>query len=162
MIVVVAGPANVGKSTLSNVLIGRSMSIASDRPGTTRDYTAGRINLGGLVVDWYDTPGQRAGGDEIEREARELARPLIVGADCLVAMTDHEQPWPQLPRDPDLRVANKHDLGDRDDADLSISAATGAGIAELVTAVRDRLVRPDDLAHTGPWLFDRRLVDHSE
>ncbi len=36
-IVVVAGPANVGKSTLSNALLGRSMSIALDLPGTTRD-----------------------------------------------------------------------------------------------------------------------------
>ncbi|MHC4107157.1 MAG: GTPase, partial [Planctomycetota bacterium] len=56
-IVVVAGPANVGKSTLSNALLGRSMSIALDLPGTTRDYTTGRVELAGLVADWYDTPG---------------------------------------------------------------------------------------------------------
>jgi len=44
-IVVLAGPPNVGKSTLSNALLGRSMSIAIDMPGTTRDYTTGRIEL---------------------------------------------------------------------------------------------------------------------
>ncbi len=161
-VVVVAGAANVGKSTLSNTLVGRSMSIAADMPGTTRDYTSGRIELAGLVVDWHDTPGLRASADAIETEAVEIARSLIARADLVVALTDHEQPWPDLPRHPDLRVANKRDLGERVDADISISAATGTGIAELVTAVRDRLVRPDDLAHAGPWLFDRRLADHIE
>ena len=56
-LVVLAGPPNVGKSTLSNALLGRSMSIALEGPGTTRDYTSGRIELAGLVVDWHDTPG---------------------------------------------------------------------------------------------------------
>ena len=158
--VVVAGPANVGKSTLSNALVGRSMSIAADRPGTTRDYTSGRIDLAGVVVDWHDTPGLRDSSDPIEVESVEIAMSLIARADMVVALTDHQQPWPVLARRPDLRVANKCDLGERGDSgDLSISAATGVGIAELVLAVRDRLVPPEDITHQGPWLFDRRLAD---
>ncbi len=161
--VVVAGPANVGKSTLSNALVGRSMSIAADRPGTTRDYTSGRIDLAGVVVDWHDTPGLRDSSDPIEVESVEIARALITRADMVVALTDHQQPWPVLARRPDLRVANKCDLGERGDGgDLSISAATGVGIAELVLAVRDRLVPPEDITHPGPWLFDRRLADQLE
>ncbi len=160
-LVVVAGPANVGKSTLSNTLVGRSMSIAADRPGTTRDYTSGRIDLAGVVVDWHDTPGLRDSSDPIEAEAVEIALALIARADMVIALTDHQEPWPELPRPADLRVANKCDLGDRghDGGDLSISAATGAGIAELVLAIRDRLVPPEDINHGGAWLFDRRLVD---
>ncbi len=112
-IVVVAGPANVGKSTLSNALLGRSMSIALDLPGTTRDYTTGRIELAGLVADWYDTPGLRQAddGDSIEAKALDLAQRLIERADLLIAMTDHDHAWPALSRDPDIHVINKIDLG---------------------------------------------------
>ena len=170
-LVVVVGAPNVGKSTLSNVLLGRSMSITADLPGTTRDYTSGRIELAGLVVDWHDTPGLRETVDPIERKAIDLARSLIESADLLLVLTDHEHGWPPLPRDPDLRVLNKIDLmskeasrrvlaaGDiRAAPDLRISALQNTGLAELVTTVRDHLIPPADLQHPGPWLFDDRLI----
>jgi tRNA modification GTPase len=177
-VVVVAGGANVGKSTLSNALIGRSMSIAADLPGTTRDYTSGRIELSGLVVDFHDTPGLRSTTDPIEIKAVQLARRLLEGADLVIAMTDTEHDWPSLPRQPDLRVVNKVDLatgaactgepappGTEPEQGrvvagepLRISALTGEGLSDLVQSVRDRLVPPADLEHPGPWLFDRRLL----
>ena len=200
-LVVLAGPPNVGKSTLSNALLGRSMSIALEGPGTTRDYTSGRIELAGLVVDWHDTPGitpgvtpgitpgirtptEPAAGDSIEAKAVDLARRLIERADLLVAMTDHEHDWPTLARPPELRVMNKIDLGTpgsepsppdpviegptvspltpalsrREREWMAISAINGDGLPELVTTIRDRLVPPADLAHPGPWVFDRRLM----
>lgn len=43
--VVVVGQANVGKSTLSNQLLGRSVSIVTDAPGTTRDWVGGMVYL---------------------------------------------------------------------------------------------------------------------
>jgi tRNA U34 5-carboxymethylaminomethyl modifying GTPase MnmE/TrmE len=156
-LVAVAGPANVGKSTLSNTLLGRSMSITADLPGTTRDYTSGRIDLGGLVVDWHDTPGLRQTRDPIELKAVELARRLLAGADFVIAMTDAAHEWPDLPRKADLRLGSKADVAGRDDADLSVSAITGEGLAELVARVREALVPRDDLEHPGPWLFDKRL-----
>ena len=161
-VVVVAGPANVGKSTLSNALLGRSLSIAAEGPGTTRDYTSGRIELAGLVVDWHDTPGLRTTGDPIEQEAQALARPLLARADCLIALRDHEHDWPVLPRRPDVRVRNKIDLSGptapSDPDVIGISALTGQDLDKLVRAVRDCLVPPEDLEHPGPWLFDPRLV----
>ena len=157
-VVVVAGPANVGKSTLSNTLVGRSISIATDRPGTTRDYTSGRVDLGGLVVWWHDTPGLRDTDDAVERRAVELAGELMRRADFLIAMTDADHGWPALPRRADLRLAGCCDRGERADADLSVSAVRGDGIAELVGTVRDRRVPPADLAHPGPWLFDDGLL----
>jgi hypothetical protein len=157
-LVVLAGRANVGKSTLSNALFGRPVSIALDRPGTTRDYTSGALDLAGLLVLWHDTPGLR--DDEtnaIEARAVEIADRVIRRADLLIALTDHEQDWPALPREPDLRVANKRDLARRNDADLEVSAADGTGIGLLVTRVRETLVPPEDLAHPGAWVFDERL-----
>lgn len=162
-IVVLAGRPNVGKSTLSNALLGRAMSISSDLPGTTRDYTAGRIDLAGLVVDWHDTPGIRQTDDPIERRAIELSRRLIQRADLLIAMADPDSDWPDLPRDPDLRVMNKSDLLEVAGPSghvLHIIATTGHNLAALVALVRDRLVLPYDLTHSGPWLFDDRLLGH--
>jgi tRNA modification GTPase len=158
-LVVVAGPPNVGKSTLSNALLGRSMSIAIDLPGTTRDYTAARIELGGLVVQWHDTPGMRVSDDPIEAKAIELARRLMCRADLLLAMTDVEHDWPVLPRPADMLLGSKADAAVRQDADVSVSALTGQGIADLVVAARDLLVPPADreAARTTLWLFDERL-----
>lgn len=159
-VVVLAGKPNVGKSTLSNALLGRAMSIAYDMPGTTRDYTAGRIELAGLVVNWHDTPGIRQTDDPIEAKAVELATRLIDRADLLIAMADPQSPWPQLPREPDLRVMNKIDLPQNEKVVdfIAISAHTGQGISTLVAAVRDRLVPPADLEHPGVWQFDNRLM----
>ncbi len=187
-LVAVAGAANVGKSTLSNAIVGRSLSIAADLPGTTRDYTSGRIELAGLVVDWHDTPGLRATSDPIEKRAMELARRLLERADLVIAMTDPENEWPPLPREPDLHVLNKVDLlppspplgpegrqgtqrgaggegpparvteAAGEGAPVRVSALTGEGLSDLVTSVRDRLVPPADLEHPGPWLFDERLA----
>lgn len=174
-VVVLAGPANVGKSTLSNALLGRAMSITLDQPGTTRDYVTGGIEFAGLVVDWHDTPGLRETDDPIERCAIDLARALMVRADLLIAMAAPGEPWPRLPRDPELWVMNKCDLdgngsiaaapcpvdsssfGRQQDRPLRISATRGDNLSALVETVRDRLVPAADLTHPGPWLFDRRL-----
>jgi len=159
-LVVVAGAANVGKSTLSNRLAGRSMSIEADLPGTTRDYVAARVNLRGLIVNWVDTPGLREAGDEIEEEAIALASEIIRSADCLIAMTDRDRGWPDLGRQPDLRIVNKADRGlppHGDTPDLLISALTGEGLSELVLRVRALLVPQEDLEAEGLWVFDERL-----
>ena len=168
-VVVLAGPANVGKSTLSNALIGRSMSIALDLPGTTRDATAGLIDLGGLVVRWYDTPGLRPSDDPIERAAIAAAERLMNEADLLIAATDHDHPWPNLPRPADIRIRTKADVAtpSRSESsremldpppDLALSALTGVGLPELVAMVRDRLLPPDALAHPGRSLFHPGLA----
>ena len=161
-VVVLAGRPNVGKSTLSNALLGREMSIALDMPGTTRDYTAGRIDLGGLVVDWHDTPGLRATNDAIERRAIDLAQRLIDRADLLIAMRDPGSDWPELTREADVWVMNKMDTTDRVSRgkakQLCISARVGTNVSSLASAVRERLVPQNDLDHPGPWLFDARLL----
>lgn len=159
-VVVLAGPPNVGKSTLTNTLAGRTLSIESDAAGTTRDYTSATIDLNGLVVQWHDAPGMRETEDPIERAAIALARGLLRRADLVIAITDAAHDWPAIERVPDLRVASRADLGRRHDleaGDLEIVAPRGEGIETLVREVRERLVPSADLAHPGPWRFDERL-----
>lgn len=162
-LVVLAGRPNVGKSTLSNSLLGRRASIESEEAGTTRDYVVSRLDLAGLVVHWCDTPGRRDAADPIEREAIALAADLIHRADCLIAAAAPEIDWPSLDRKPDRRVLLKADLeppGDPTDASadlLRVSARTGAGLAGFVSSIREALVPIEALNHPGPWLFDQRL-----
>ncbi|HEX4148825.1 MAG TPA: GTPase, partial [Pirellulales bacterium] len=57
--VVVAGPANVGKSTLVNALLGYQRSIVCDQPGTTRDVVTASTAIDGWPVELTDTAGLR-------------------------------------------------------------------------------------------------------
>jgi tRNA modification GTPase len=55
--VVLAGPANVGKSSLFNALTGSAAAITSPQPGTTRDYLSSTIDIDGLSIELIDTAG---------------------------------------------------------------------------------------------------------
>ncbi|MFM9097968.1 MAG: GTPase [Phycisphaerales bacterium] len=166
--VAIVGPANAGKSTLLNALAGREVAIAHDRPGTTRDAVAARIDFAGLVADVFDTPGAREGMDAIERAAAALAAHAIERADLVVALTAPGLGWAAhaAPRTADatvLRVLNQSDRADAvacpeaTGADLAVSAGDGRNLDMLVARVRDALVPPADLADPRPWRFDERL-----
>jgi len=166
-VVVVVGPPNVGKSTLTNRLVGRLASIATERSGTTRDYVGALVDLGGLAVWWCDTPGRRVTDDENERRAIELSDRLIRAADYLIEASapdvtvnvsgEHAVPWRV-----DLRVMLKSDLmGVREgesERPLCVCAGTGSGMEDFVTRIREGLVSPNDLKAEEPWLFDERIV----
>ncbi len=151
--VVMIGQPNVGKSTLLNTLAGRDRAIAFDAPGTTRDFISAEVQCAGLVVHWFDTPGIRQSGDAIEAEAILVAQRLVEDADLLLALADCDTDWPTTPRNPDLRIGTKADAGEHLDADLQVSALSGRGMADLITAVRDALIPPSDLENDRPWRF---------
>ncbi|GAB5496299.1 MAG: hypothetical protein Phyf2KO_13790 [Phycisphaerales bacterium] len=154
-LVVIAGPANVGKSSLLNALAGRELALTADMPGTTRDHVGAAIDLGGLVVRWSDTPGLREAVG-VESEAIVLAWGLIESCDLLIAAGDRESGDPRdaLIRDPDLTVALRTDLGEPDwAADASVSVKTGDGVGLLVRLIRETLVPSGILESTEPWKF---------
>ena len=166
---VVLGRPNVGKSTLTNRMLGRAASIVADLPGTTRDWVAGLAELGSpsaaVAVRWLDTPGLRESDDPVEQSAIDLARIAIEQADVLIAMRDPETPWPDadhLPRQADIWVVNKideppGDLGRGDqEVPLSISALYGSGIADLERLVLGRLAL-DDCCTESLWAFSSTL-----
>jgi tRNA modification GTPase len=174
--VVVVGRPNVGKSTLTNRLMGRSVSLVADLPGTTRDWVGGLVEIsdfrflisdfgkdGGpspVAVRWMDTPGLQASSDDIEQRAIGLASRVIASADVLIAMRDTQQGWPasaDLPREPDIKVVNKVDPPDQTwPGAIPISAATGRGIDRLQAQVIEAL----GLGGTAPdtlWAFSDTL-----
>ena len=73
--IVIAGPPNVGKSTLMNALAGRDVAITSPIPGTTRDLIEVFLDLRGYPVILVDTAGMRESADPIEQEGRGESAP---------------------------------------------------------------------------------------
>jgi small GTP-binding protein len=155
-LVVVLGASNIGKSTLTNALAGRGVSIVADEPGTTRDHVGVLLDMGGLVVRWLDTPGLRERPTAEEAMARDAAMVLAGQADLLVVASDPMTAASELGRGlakvPVVRVGLRSDLGKSAAVDVAVSARTGEGMGELVRVVRERLVGKE-LGVEGAWRF---------
>jgi tRNA modification GTPase len=88
MRIAIAGPPNVGKSTLFNRLAGREAAIVSPLPGTTRDVLELHLDLGGYPVTVLDTAGIRDAADSIEREGVRRAGEQVSTADLVLWVVD--------------------------------------------------------------------------
>jgi tRNA modification GTPase len=125
--IAIAGPPNAGKSSLLNALVGREAVITSAIPGTTRDAIEAPVAIAGAPFLLIDTAGLRDSADEIESIGISRARSAIAAADIVL--------WLGRPDEcPEgaIRVHAKSDLGPPPpNSDLSVSAVTGAGMADL-------------------------------
>lgn len=136
--VVIAGPPNSGKSTLLNALAERDAAIVSPISGTTRDRIEASVVRDGVAYVLTDTAGLLAETpDPIERIGIDRAEEAMRGADLILWLGD------EAPADLDMiRVHARADIASRAtvpaEADLAISAATGAGISELWTMLNRR------------------------
>jgi tRNA modification GTPase len=90
--VVLAGPPNVGKSSLLNALVGYERAIVSDTPGTTRDTVESSIWLDGVELRMVDTAGLRWSDDPIERLGAERASIALSRSDLAVVVLDRSAP----------------------------------------------------------------------
>jgi len=84
LVVAIAGPPNVGKSTLMNQLARREVAIVSPHAGTTRDIIEVQLDLDGYPVTVVDTAGIRATEDPVEQEGVRRARARAVEADLVL------------------------------------------------------------------------------
>lgn len=133
--VALAGPPNVGKSSLLNALARSDLAIVSDEPGTTRDVREVSLDLGGRLVILVDMAGLRTSDSRAEAEGVRRAQMEIERADLVLWLVAPDVvPIAQPERTPLWTVGTKSDVG-AVPADHALSAATGAGIAELLAAL---------------------------
>lgn len=90
--VVLAGPPNVGKSSLLNALAQRDAAIVSAEAGTTRDVVEVRIDLGGFAVIVSDTAGIREAAGDVEAEGIRRTVSRVEDADLVLWMIDLASP----------------------------------------------------------------------
>ena len=146
--VVIAGAPNVGKSSLANAIAGYQRSIVAPTPGTTRDLVSTSLAVEGWPIVLTDTAGLRLTGEDLEGRGIEQARGALAGADVVLWVVDASTPpvWCETTGERTHLVLNKIDLPPAWDATgvsaTRVSAATGAGIADLVAALGGWLV-PD-------------------
>lgn len=91
--VVLAGPPNVGKSSLSNAVAGQARAIVHPEPGTTRDWLQTLTTLDGWPVALTDTAGIRLATDRIEAEGVARARQRMAEADLVLIVVDGTVGW---------------------------------------------------------------------
>lgn len=89
-VVVIAGPPNVGKSSLFNALLGHSRAIVTEIPGTTRDALEALVDAGDFAIRLVDTAGLRESEDYVERLGIEVSRKYLAAADVVLACADSE------------------------------------------------------------------------
>jgi tRNA modification GTPase len=140
-VVVIAGPPNVGKSTLINALAGRDVAITSPYAGTTRDLIEVFLDLRGYPVILVDTAGIRDVDDPVEREGVSRALRRAAHADLTLWLDDRDGSAPPLAAGQALVVRTKIDRPENRLAssrpDFAISAKTGTGLDKLLDAIAD-------------------------
>lgn len=152
----IIGSANVGKSTLMNLLSGRERSIVTAIAGTTRDVIEETVCLGELTLRLSDTAGLRESDDPIEQIGVERSRRALEQCDLILAVFDESRPltveerqWlPALAGRAAVAVYNKQDLPPVLTAEekaeiaavvpasVAVSAAAGTGLHELTGEIR--------------------------
>lgn len=132
--VAIVGAPNAGKSTLLNALAGREAAITSEIAGTTRDVIEVRMEIDGLAVTLLDTAGLRDTDDRVEQIGIDRAIARAEAADLRVFLLSGEDVPLIIPRDDDITVRGKADLGGD-----GVSGKTGKGLNELIAAIGTRL-----------------------
>ena len=86
--VAIVGPANAGKSTLLNALLGEDRAIVTDIPGTTRDTIEETLNVNGILFRFIDTAGIRESSDTVEKMGIDRTFQKISEAEVVICMLD--------------------------------------------------------------------------
>ena len=144
-LLVLAGRPNAGKSSLFNALLGSDRALVTEIPGTTRDAVEGHTDFLGWPVRLADTAGLWDAPDRIGRLGIEVSRRYLAAADLVLLCVETGREPGQDERTiaeerPTLLVRTKSDLGGgTDGGGIAVSAASGAGLAELRRAIAERV-----------------------
>ncbi|XP_031475800.1 GTPase ERA1, chloroplastic [Nymphaea colorata] len=87
--VAVLGKPNVGKSTLSNQMVGQKLSIVTDKPQTTRHRILGICSADDYQMILYDTPGVIGKKmHKLDAMMMKNVRSAAINADCVLVVVD--------------------------------------------------------------------------
>jgi GTP-binding protein Era len=168
--VTLAGRPNVGKSTLLNALVGRKVSIVSDKPQTTRTQVRAIVNQPGVQLVFVDTPGIHKPVTALGERLNATAVEALDDIDVYCLVLDATQPYgkgdrfvaARLPAERTVVVVTKTDLATPDQvlrqlgaaAELQafsyfpVSSVTGEGVPELLDHLAERM--PEGPAYFPP------------
>ena len=176
--ITVCGRPNVGKSSLTNALVGEKIAIVSDKPQTTRNRICGVVNRGDTQLVLLDTPGLHKPRSRLGDYMVKVVRQSLSEVECALLLVE---PIPnvgepekilleriQEEKLPAILCINKIDTVEQKDALLAviaayneyfphfdaiipISAKTGDGLAELTAELLKYAVE-------GPQLFPEEMT----
>ena len=177
----IVGRPNVGKSTLTNALVGEKIAIVTNKPQTTRNRICAILNRGESQFVFLDTPGLHKARSRLGDYMVKVVRESVADVDAAMLLVE---PVPSVGgpeaeligrlkalRVPTVLVINKIDTVKKEDllsvmqayqeahtfqAIVPISAKNGEGIDELLNVLEQFL--PE-----GPQLFpDDMVTDQPE
>ena len=180
-IITIAGRPNVGKSTLTNHLVGEKITIVSNKPQTTRNRICGILSRGNTQYVFVDTPGYHKPRTKLGDYMVNAVKDSIADVDLTLLVvepiasvgTQEQSLLEELgaKRTPVILVINKIDTVEKErlleviaaysesyqfDAIIPISAKTGDGVELL-------LQECDKYAIESPFLFpDDQTTDQPE
>ena len=183
---ILVGRPNVGKSTLTNALVGAEVAITSSRPQTTRHTIRGVRNVGEDQIILVDTPGIHRPRTLLGRRLNDLVLATLTEVDVVVFCLPADQkigPGDRfiaerlagLRRQKLVIAVTKEDLVSRDALAVSLQAAAefaseaGLTVAEYVPVSGVDGSNVEELAHVlaglmpdGPPLFGDQISDQPE
>ena len=171
-VVAIVGRPNVGKSSLTNYLVGEKVAIVTKKPQTTRSRITGVITKGPVQYVLMDTPGIHAARNKLDARMTQTAAASLKDVDVTMMLfepagefTDAELTMVKALQKggPAIAVINKVDLLDNFaalearkkqleefgcfDHIVTISAKDGTGCDELFA-----MLKP--YGNEGPHYFD--------
>lgn len=169
--ITIAGRPNVGKSTLTNFLVGEKIAIVSNKPQTTRNRICGIVTKGDTQLVFVDTPGYHKPRTKLGDYMVNVAKNSIADVDLTLLMVEPVSSIGlqelalidqlKAQKTPAMLVINKIDTVEKDsllsvialysqaaefDAIIPISAKTGDGVDILLNECAR-------YAAEGPFLF---------
>ena len=178
--ITVCGRPNVGKSTLTNALVGEKIAIVSDKPQTTRNRITAIVSRGETQFVLLDTPGFHKPRTRLGDYMVNVVRESVADVDAVLLLVEpvaavgpQEQALIERLREteaPAILVINKIDTVDKPRllevmalyaqqyefaAILPVSAKTGEGLDELLDEMESFAVEsphyfPDDMITDQP------------
>ena len=174
--ITIAGRPNVGKSTLTNYLVGEKIAIVSNKPQTTRNRICGIVTKDDTQYVFVDTPGFHKAktklGDYMVNTVRESIADVdmtILVVEPIASVGTQEQMLLEHlkgKKSPVVLAINKIDTVEKEAlleviavysaafefaAIIPISAKTGDGVDQL-------LAECNKTAQEGPFLFPEDLT----